>query len=136
MKRFRLQVLLNNAFYWSVSLEMLLNSINSQQNYFGMFSMVYIPAVMGLLAYGLLYEQLRNAMVESRVRGGLAFRQRFRSDRWDTCLKIFTIIFMIGFACTQLALTILLYFNKVSIYTYGILSAAFMGTIVVSLNGR
>ena len=73
---------------------------------------IYIPSTVMVLSYGLLYYQLEKMMVGSKVSVGVTYRNRYRLNKCEGCLKIFMIILVVAFVLTEVAIMTSLYFLK------------------------
>lgn len=91
------EVILIDATYWTLSLEMMKKTDTGFKNLYRMFAMVFIPAIMMTLAYAFVYWRLEKAMTEGKIRTGQGFRSRLGSGKCAAILKIGTLVFVILF---------------------------------------
>lgn len=74
----------------------------------------YVPTILMVFTYAILYYQLEKMMIGSRLRTGVSYRSRFTGQKCEYALKLITLVFLILFVITQFLVVSLVYFDKMT----------------------
>ena len=81
------QVLCTDILYWTVSMKMI-NNQKVSTNFFKLIVLVYVPTILMVFNYALLYYTHEKLKIETTIRSGVAYRSRFRSQSCANCIRI------------------------------------------------
>lgn len=100
----------------------------------GVLSFYFLPTILMVLSYVLLYQHLELMMTSSRIASSNSFRNRFHNAKIAIYARIAIISFIALFVGVQVLLMLLCFFEAISIEAFYLEIISFTGIIVVGVN--
>ena len=113
---------------------MTVNLFTSLENVYGVVSFYFLPTILMLLCYVLLYYQLEIMMTVSRIESSQNYVGRLKSKYVAECIRITMLTLIYVFVALQLLLMVLCFFELISMKTFFIEIIVFTAVIVLGLN--
>lgn len=124
-------LILTITLYFSVTAQF----FNSKANTLGVVAFYFLPLILMVFCYVLLYYQLELMMTVSRIESSQNYVRRFnKSHKLKVCMRIIILGLIALFIGVQLLLMVLVFFEIVTFRAFFIELIVFIGLIVLGLN--
>ena len=113
---------------------MTVNLFTSLENVYGVVSFYFLPTILMVLCYVLLYYQLEIMMTVSRIESSQNYVGRLQSKYVAECVRITMLTLIYVFVALQLLLMVLCFFELISMKAFFIEIIVFTAVIILGLN--
>ena len=112
----------------------MIHSKDLNVNFLRLITFVYVPTILMVFNYVLLYHVHEKQKLLSTLRSGTSFRSRFVSQNWEWYVRIALLVVLSLFVIVQLVVVMLVSMEVVSVQTLSIEMGAFILLLLIAVN--
>ena len=128
------ELVLTITLYFLLSAQTIKTSTQSKSVTLGVLSFYFLPTILMVLSYVLLYQHLELMMTSSRIASSNSFRYRLHNAKIAIYARVAIISFIALFVGVQVLLMLLCFFEAISLEAFYLEIIIFTGIIVVGVN--
>lgn len=110
-----IQIILSDTLYWLYFIKILNSSESTVVEVRRAITLVFLPTILMILSYSLLYWQLEKQMKLSRIQSGQTFMRRFKPDKIEKVREVIVFTAVACFIVSQLIVLVFATLSKVSL---------------------
>ena len=108
-----IQIILTDALYWLYFAKIVKMVTSENVTVRRAITLIFLPTILMILSYSLLYLQLEKQMKLSRIQSGQTFMRRFKPDKVEKVREIIVFTAVACYIVSQVAVLVCAALNKV-----------------------